>query len=141
MDQMSLSNHTYQNLSLGVDLASKHSIDQMIKEKAASLSKFSEELDKADQNSKAQTTREMANDIDPKVKKAAKELEAVFLAEMLSPMFNGLKVDPLFGGGHSEKIYRGMMVQEYGKSLAEAGGIGLQDYISEQIQSYQKGAK
>ena len=63
------------------------------------------------------------------IDKAAKQFEAVFLGEMFSHMFDGMKTDPLFGGGHAEKMYRSMLVQEYGKEMANGGGIGISSEI------------
>lgn len=76
-----------------------------------------------------------------KLDAAAKDFEAVFLSQMLSHMFAGIETDGMFGGGHSEDIYRSMMVQEYGKILAESGGIGLSDALKAEIIAMQEGQK
>lgn len=65
-----------------------------------------------------------------KVKAAAKDFEAMFMSQMLTHMFSGVKTDETFGGGKGEEVFRGMMVNEYGKMIANAGGIGLSDEIS-----------
>ena len=57
----------------------------------------------------------------------AEEFEAVFLSAMLEPMFSGIDVPEPFGGGNAEDTFRGMMVEEIGKSVAASGGIGLAD--------------
>ncbi|HRJ67716.1 MAG TPA: hypothetical protein PLW48_11320, partial [Alphaproteobacteria bacterium] len=49
------------------------------------------------------------------IREAATEFEAMFLSEMMNHMFSGVEVDPIFGGGNGEQMYRGMMIQEYGK--------------------------
>ena len=66
-----------------------------------------------------------------KVKKSAQDFEAVFLSEMMGHMFEGLEPNKEFGGGQGEKMFQGMMVQEYGKMMAKGQGIG----ISQQLQS------
>lgn len=76
-----------------------------------------------------------------KIEDAAKEFEAVFLSEMIRPMFEGLEVDPLFGGGRSEEIFRGMMIEEYGKTMANAGGIGLASYVKAELLRIQQDAQ
>ena len=50
---------------------------------------------------------------------------------MLSCIFlnSGVKPDSLFGGGHAEEIYRDMMMDEYGKVIADSGGIGVAENI------------
>lgn len=55
----------------------------------------------------------------------SKEFEGVFMSQMLQPMFEGLKVDPLFGGGHGEEVMRSFLVQEYGKAMSARGGFGV----------------
>lgn len=64
---------------------------------------------------------------------AAKEFEAVFVSEMLKPMFEGLKPDPMFGGGKGEEVFQGILLQEYGKKIVEAGGIGLASSIKAEM--------
>ena len=63
------------------------------------------------------------------MRKAAVDFEAMFLSEMMAPMFAGIQTDPMFGGGHGEEVFRSIMLQDYGKSIARSGGIGLADSI------------
>ena len=65
--------------------------------------------------------------------KAGEEFEALFIAEMLAPVFKGLETEGMFGGGSGEEIYRSMMVQEYGKAIARSGGIGIADTVQSEI--------
>ena len=74
-----------------------------------------------------------------KTKAAAKEFEAVFLSEMMSHMFEGIGTDPLFGGGQGEEMFRGMLVQEYGKKMAEGQGIGISDQLQKMMIKMQHG--
>jgi hypothetical protein len=55
------------------------------------------------------------------IDKAAKDFESVFVTQMLQPMFEGIKVDDNFGGGHGEEIMKSFMLQEYGKKIADTG--------------------
>ncbi len=68
-----------------------------------------------------------------KLNKIAKDFEAVFLSEMLKPMFEGIEVDDTFGGGKGEEIFRGMMLQEYGKELAEKDITGIQTQVKNKL--------
>ncbi|MBI1327373.1 MAG: flagellar biosynthesis protein FlgJ [Alphaproteobacteria bacterium] len=71
---------------------------------------------------------------DPKaVESAAQDFEAVMIAEMLKPMLETVEVDSMFGGGKGEEIFRGMMVQEYGKMIAKTGGIGIADHVKAEL--------
>lgn len=75
-----------------------------------------------------------------KVREKAVEFESVFAAQMLKPMFEEISTDGLFGGGHAEGIYRSLMVQEFGKLIAERGGFGLADTVSAELLKAQEGA-
>jgi len=57
--------------------------------------------------------------------KTAKEFEAMFVAEMMKPMFDGLETDGAFGGGKGEEIFRGFLIEEYGALIADSGAIGI----------------
>ena len=74
-------------------------------------------------------------------RKAAEEFEAVFLTTMLEGMFAGLKTDPPFGGGPSEKTYRSLLVTEYAREMSQNGGIGLADQITRDLIALQEGAQ
>lgn len=64
---------------------------------------------------------------------AAKEFESFFIAHMLDQMFAGIETDGMFGGGEAEKTYRGLLHQEYGKAIAEQGGVGVGKMVSSEI--------
>ena len=66
-------------------------------------------------------------------RKAAEDFEAVFVAQMIQPMFEGIKTDGPFGGGNGEDVFRGLLIQEVGKQVSKAGGIGLSDSIYGQM--------
>ena len=68
-----------------------------------------------------------------KINETAQEFEAVFLSEMLKPMFQGIETDGMFGGGKGEEVFRSFMLQEYGKIMSQTGGIGLADHVHDQI--------
>jgi len=75
---------------------------------------------------------------DARVRAAAEEFEAVFLAEMLGPIFDGLGNDGLFGGGPGERIYRSLMVREYAAAIARSDGIGIADAVQREILKLQE---
>ena len=94
---------------------------------------------------RADTARleQAASRIDPKklhqIDEAAQDFEAVFLSEMIKPMFEGIEVDEIFGGGKGEEIFRDLMIQEYGKKMAATGGIGLASHIRDAMIRQQEG--
>ena len=73
--------------------------------------------------------------------KAAQEFESFFLTQMLEHMFAGIETDGYFGGGYGEGVYRSMMLQEYGRVLAKAGGIGIADMVNRELINLQEASK
>ena len=78
---------------------------------------------------------------DDAARKAAEDFEAVFLTTFLEGMFAGLKTDPPFGGGNSEKVYRSMMLGEYAKDLAAGGGLGIADHVYRELLAVQENSQ
>ncbi|NKB48454.1 MAG: chemotactic signal-response protein chel [Alphaproteobacteria bacterium] len=66
-------------------------------------------------------------------REAAESFEAFFISQMLSDMFAGVETDPLFGGGPGETVFRSLMIDEYGKSLASTGGVGIANSVLGEI--------
>lgn len=71
-------------------------------------------------------------------REAAQEFEAVFLSQMLEHMFAGVSTDGLFGGGQAESTYRSLMLTEYGRVIARAGGVGIADQVMAEILKLQE---
>ena len=69
---------------------------------------------------------------------AAEDFEAVFLAQMLGPMFAGLRTDGFFGGGQGEEMFRSLMINEYGRLISQAGGIGVADAVMAEMLDIQE---
>lgn len=61
--------------------------------------------------------------------KAAHDFESLFVAQMLEPMFGDSVGTDAFGDDQSADVYKGLMVQEYGKIMAQGNGIGIAQYI------------
>ncbi len=88
----------------------------------------------------AAAARQPARTNDPaQARSAAEEFEAVFVSQMLEHMFSGISTDGPFGGGESERIYRSLMINEYGRSIARAGGIGIAQQVMTEILRLQEG--
>ncbi len=68
------------------------------------------------------------------IQQKAKEFEAVFLNEMLKPMFEGIGAeDAAFGGSREEGIYQSLMIDKVSTGLANAGGIGIAKHIEKEL--------
>jgi Rod binding domain-containing protein len=70
---------------------------------------------------------------DGELDKIAQDFESVFITEMIRPVFEAMEVDTTFGGGRAEEVFRSMMLDEYGKTLSQAGGVGLSDYVKSEL--------
>ena len=73
-----------------------------------------------------------------KAEKSAEDFEAFFLTKMMESMYEGVSTDGMFGGGHAEKIYRSLLLDEYGKEMAKVGSIGVKDYVMNAILQMQE---
>ncbi len=66
-------------------------------------------------------------------RKIARDFESFFLAQMLQPMFREVAPEAPFSGGAGEDAWRSFQVDEYGKTIARAGGIGIADMVYREI--------
>ena len=69
------------------------------------------------------------NKVSPQVQARAKstatDFEAVFLNSMFSQMTAGLQGDGPFGNTPGTGVWRSMLTEQYSKSFARAGGVGI----------------
>jgi Rod binding domain-containing protein len=72
------------------------------------------------------------------VKQTAREFEGMFLGQMLNEMWATVDIDPEFGGGNGEAMFRGMLIDEYGKNLMTKGGLGIAAQVEDEIRRLQK---
>jgi Rod binding domain-containing protein len=70
-----------------------------------------------------------AFDLKAKARNAATDFEAVFLNSMFAQMFTGLDGEGPFGGGAGAGVWRSFLSEEYAKTFAQAGGIGIADHV------------
>jgi flagellar protein FlgJ len=60
-----------------------------------------------------------------KAKTTATDFEAMFLNQMFSQMTSGLKGEGPFGDTPGTGVWRSMLTEQYSKSFAKAGGVGI----------------
>ena len=60
-----------------------------------------------------------------KAKAAAQDFEAMFLNTMFQQMFTGIDGDGPFGGSGALKVWRSFLTDQYAKTFAKSGGIGI----------------
>jgi flagellar protein FlgJ len=68
-----------------------------------------------------------------KAEGAAQNFESMFLSNMFQQMFTSIDGDGPFGGSGALKIWRSFMADQYAKSFAKQGGIGLAPKVYEQL--------
>lgn len=72
------------------------------------------------------------------IRRVAEEFEAVFIGQMLAPMFAGIKTDGLGGGGVGEEMFRPMLIERYAEALAKTGGVGVADSVVRELMRLQQ---
>jgi Rod binding domain-containing protein len=56
---------------------------------------------------------------------------------MFQQMFTGIDGDGPFGGNGSLKIWRSFMTDQYAKSFAKAGGVGIAPHVYNELLKHQ----
>jgi Rod binding domain-containing protein len=77
----------------------------------------------------ASTNAQAALKVKAKAKGTAQDFEAMFLNSMFQQMFTGIDGEGPFGGSGALGIWRSFLTDEYAKSFAKAGGIGIADHV------------
>ena len=68
-----------------------------------------------------------------KAKATATDFEAMFINQMFSQMTNGLKGEGPFGDTPGTGVWRSMLTEQFSKSFAKAGGIGISKDIFREL--------
>ena len=64
-----------------------------------------------------------------KIRGQAQDFEAMFLNSMFSQMTSGIKGEGPFGDTPGTGVWRSMLTDEYSKSFAKAGGVGISNDV------------
>ena len=64
-----------------------------------------------------------------KAKRTAQDFEAMFLNSMFSQMTSGIKGEGPFGDTPGTGVWRSMLTEQYSKSFAKAGGVGISNDV------------
>jgi len=86
----------------------------------------------------AATTRKAGAMTNAKARAAAEDFEAVFLNSMFSQMMTKVDGEGPFGGSQASGVWRSFLVNEYAKSFAKAGGIGLAQHVYSSLMAQQE---
>ena len=64
-----------------------------------------------------------------KARATATDFEAMFLNSMFSQMTSGIKGEGPFGDTPGTGVWRSMLTEQYSKSFARAGGVGISNDV------------
>jgi flagellar protein FlgJ len=64
-----------------------------------------------------------------KAKAAAGNFEAMFLNSMFQQMFTGINGEGPFGGSGALKVWRSLLTDQYAKTFAQNGGVGIASHV------------
>jgi peptidoglycan hydrolase FlgJ len=73
-----------------------------------------------------------------KARSTAQDFEAVFLNSMFQQMFTGIGGEGPFGGSGAVGVWRSMLTDEYAKSFAKGGGVGIADQVYRTLMARQE---
>jgi len=73
----------------------------------------------------ANALQKVSPQVQAKAKTQATDFEAMFLNQMFSQMTSSLKGDGPFGDTEGTGVWRSMLTEQYSKSFAKAGGVGI----------------
>jgi peptidoglycan hydrolase FlgJ len=82
-----------------------------------------------------------AKAIQGKARAAAMDFEAVYLNSMFSQMFTGTDGQGPVGGGGATGVWRSFLIDQYARSFAHAGGIGIADNVYRSLLAHQEAAQ
>ena len=98
----------------------------------AALDDATNKINRANNNIKVMSTEEVEQR-NQDLRDASVQLEAILLKMMYSEMYKTIPKDELFGDDNAMEIYRDMYHEELTKQMAADGGIGLADFIYQQL--------
>jgi Rod binding domain-containing protein len=79
-------------------------------------------------------------DVNAKARATAVDFESVYLSSMFNQMFTAIDGEGPFGGQAGIGVWRSFLSDEYAKSFAKAGGIGIADQVYQALVAHQEAA-
>ena len=99
----------------------------------AALDEATSKINNANNKSIKTMTQEEIDQRNKEIREASTQLEAILLKMMYTEMYKTVPKDELFGDDNAMDIYQDMYHEELTKQAAAAGGIGLADFIYDQL--------
>lgn len=78
------------------------------------------------------------NGVNEKARQAAEDFEAVYLNTMFNQMFTAMDGEGPFGGEKATGVWRSFLTDEYAKSFARKGGIGIAPEVYRTLMAQQE---
>jgi peptidoglycan hydrolase FlgJ len=75
---------------------------------------------------------------DAQIDAVAKNFESMFVSQMLEQMAGDSLGSEAFGDSETNDIYKGLVMEEYGKIIARSGGIGIAPYVKSELLKLQE---
>ena len=63
----------------------------------------------------------------------AQDFEAMFLSSMMQHMFTAVGDNGPLGNGEGVGVWRSLLTEQYAKSIAKAGGIGIANHVYQSL--------
>ncbi|AOR77422.1 hypothetical protein NRB_37280 [Novosphingobium sp. 11B] len=63
----------------------------------------------------------------------ARQFEGVFAGQITKIMMETVEQDEQFSGGHGEEMFRGILAEQIGNSIASGKGLGIASAVEAQI--------
>lgn len=92
-------------------------------------------------NDRPATLAAMAGGTGDKARATAQEFEATFLTSMFNQMLETVKGDGPFGGAGDAGVWRSFLSDEYARSFARAGGVGIGDAVYRTLLAQQEASR
>ena len=77
----------------------------------------------------AKALQKVSPQVQAKAKATSQDFEAMFLNSMFSQMTSGLQGEGPFGNTPGTGVWRSMLTEQYSKSFAKAGGVGISNDV------------
>lgn len=72
------------------------------------------------------------------ISKVAEDFEAFFAGLVFDQMSSDIEPDPVVGGGEGESMFKSLLNQEFGKSVARTHSLGIADIVQRQLLQIQE---
>ncbi|MBK8157260.1 MAG: rod-binding protein [Rhodospirillaceae bacterium] len=72
------------------------------------------------------------------IAKVAEDFEAFFAGLVFDEISSDIEPDPITGGAEGEAMFKSLLNQEFGKSVARTHALGIADVVQRQLLQYQE---